>query len=139
MVNIVEKHQCTDFSASTNDELMKIFSSLVDTYNKSFKEVTKLTLEQNKVRGPTPKVGHQYAITKRIKSSHEKMTSTKTGTKSNRSVAYNLGGKMKNDNFTCIKNVTAKESCSFCSGNHQVPTLELKKSLGEPLDSIKVI
>ena len=70
--------------------------------------MTKPTLEKNKVRGPSPKVGHQYASTKRIKSTHEKVSSTKTGTKRNRCVAYNLGGKMKNDNITCIKNITAK-------------------------------
>jgi hypothetical protein len=139
MVNIVEKNQCTDFSASTNNELMSIFTSLVDTYNNTFQDVTKLKLEKNKVRGPSPKVGHQYAITKRIKSTHEKVSSTITGTTRNRSEAYKLGGKTKNDNITCIKNITAKESCGFCSGNHRVPTCDLKKSLGEPMNGIKLI
>ena len=101
--------------------------------------MTKLTQEKNKVRGPSPKVGHQYASTKRIKSTHEKMSSTITGFKRNRSEAYKLGGKTKNDNITCIKNITAKESCGFFSGNHRVPTCDLKKSLGEPMDGIKLI
>ena len=52
---------------------MSIFSSLVDTYNNSFQDVTKLTLEKNKIRDPTPKVGHQYASIKRIKFTHEKV------------------------------------------------------------------